>query len=64
MTGGSIDIEKYMNIFLEYIDEYKLHDQVNVIRDASDNVGQIKNIDLLYIDGQHTDQALDAKIWI
>ena len=57
-----IDIEKYMNIFLEYIDEYKLHDQVNVIRDASDNVGQIKNIDLLYIDGQHTDQALrDAK---
>ena len=57
-----VDIEKYMNIFLEYIDEYELHDHVNVIRDASDNIEEIKNIDFLYIDGQHTDQALrDAK---
>ena len=54
----TIDLEKYFQIFKTGIKEYELSDYVKIIRSTSDDAPLISNIDLLYIDGQHTDQAL------
>lgn len=54
----TIDLEKYFRIFKKSIKEFKLTDYVNVIRASSDDAPSFTDIDLLYIDGQHTEQAL------
>jgi len=58
----NVDLEKYYNIFINSIQEFNLSNRIKVIKSSSDDAPDIKNIDLLYIDGQHTAQALkDAK---
>lgn len=59
---NNINLEHYYNIFVNSITEFNLEKYVEIIRSTSDDAPMIKNIDLLYIDGQHTIQALkDAK---
>ena len=55
---STIDLEQYYNIVVNSINEFELNDYVNVIRSTSDDAPVILGIDLLYIDGQHTQQAL------
>lgn len=54
----NVDLEKYYNIFINSIQEFNLSNRIKVIRSSSDDAPDIKNIDILYIDGQHTVQAL------
>jgi len=59
---GSIDLKEKYQFFQNLILEFDLSKYVITVVDASDNVPEIKNIDLLHIDGQHTEQAVrDAK---
>ena len=44
------------------VDEFKINDYVVTIKETSDAGPEIKNISMLHIDGQHTEQAIrDAK---
>lgn len=54
----TVDLEFMYKFFLDLLTEYDLHEYVEVIRDTSDNAPEIDNIDFLFIDGQHTDQAV------
>jgi hypothetical protein len=59
---GLIDLKEKYEFFQNLISEFDLSKYVITVVDASDNVPEIKNIDLLHIDGQHTEQAVrDAK---
>lgn len=59
---GSIDLKEKYEFFQNLISEFDLSKYVITVVDASDNVPEIKNIDFLHIDGQHTEQAVrDAK---
>lgn len=58
----NIDLEKYYNIFTNAVKDFELSDYVDVVRSTSDAAPEYESIDLLYIDGQHTEQAMkDAK---
>lgn len=48
----------YLNIFKDSIKEFNLENYVSIIQSTSDDAPAISNINLLYIDGQHTIQAL------
>jgi uncharacterized protein YebE (UPF0316 family) len=59
---GTIDLKEKYEFFQNLISKFDLSKYVVTVVDASDNVPEIKNIDLLHIDGQHTEQAVrDAK---
>ena len=51
------DLNKHYNIFIEMIKKYECEDYVEVIKKPSDDAPLIKDIDYLYIDGQHTVQS-------
>lgn len=54
----NIDLTKYLNIFKDSIKEFNLENYVSILQSTSDDAPVISNINLLYIDGQHTLQAL------
>lgn len=55
---GNVDLERIYNICISAIQELDINGFVNLIRDTSDNTKEIKNINVLHIDGQHTDQLI------
>jgi hypothetical protein len=55
---STIDLNLYYNICLETINENDLNDVVSILRMKSNDAPEFDNIDFLYIDGQHTEQAL------
>lgn len=57
-----IDLEYFYNVFKQSIKEFELHDYVEVIRKTSDDAPKFSNINFLYIDGQHTIQAMKDAI--
>lgn len=59
---NNINLNHALQIFETMISEFDLKDHVEIIKDTSNNAPLIENIDLLHIDGQHTEQAIfDAK---
>jgi hypothetical protein len=54
---NNIDLQFIYQFFLNLLKEYELEDFVEIWPVASDDTPIIENIDFLYIDGQHTDQA-------
>jgi hypothetical protein len=54
----SVDLENIYNIFNYIIKENDCEQYVKIYRTTSDEAPIIDDIDFLYIDGQHTDQAL------
>ena len=63
---GMLDHDEIMNGYLFKLQEYNLNKQVVTIRDTSADVDPIENIDLLHIDGNHSeDSALfDVMKWV
>jgi tetratricopeptide (TPR) repeat protein len=55
---SQIDLNQKLEIFESMIREFELKDYISIIKEPSDTAPEIKNINLLHIDGQHTDQAL------
>jgi predicted O-methyltransferase YrrM len=53
----NVDLQYMHQFFLDLLKEYDVENYVEVLRVTSDNAPIIENIDYLYIDGQHTDQA-------
>lgn len=56
--GNKVDFEHVHRTFLNYIDSLGVRDYVRVIRRKSDDVIPPHEIDLLHLDGQHTDQTI------
>jgi hypothetical protein len=55
---GSIDLKRMYDICLTGIDTLKINDYVAILKTTSDDAEEIKNISVLHIDGQHTDQLI------
>jgi hypothetical protein len=55
---GKINLEHMYNICMLGIDNLKINDYVSILRTTSDDAQEIKNISVLHIDGQHTDQLI------
>jgi len=55
---GSVDLESVHQKFLSHIEKTGVHDYVRVLRRKSDDVIPPHEIDLLHLDGQHTDQTI------
>jgi tetratricopeptide (TPR) repeat protein len=59
---SQINLQEKFQLFKTVIKEFELDEYVVTLKETSDNAPELKNINLLHIDGQHTDQALrDAK---
>lgn len=54
----NVDLEYMHKFFLNLLKEYEIENYVDVIKSTSDAAPEIDNIDFLFIDGQHTDQAV------
>lgn len=54
----NIDLNNIYSIFVNLLDENDCDSYVEIIRKPSDEAPEIHDIDFLYIDGQHTDQAI------
>lgn len=54
----NVDLEYMHTFFLNLLKEYEIENYVNVIRSTSDAAPDFDEIDFLFIDGQHTDQAV------
>jgi len=61
-----LDYEKVLNRLIEVIRWFELKDNVELIRDTSANAPIIDDIDILHIDGNHSDEAsyLDVTKWV
>ena len=57
-----INLNTYYDIFMHSLKEFELEDRVIVVKKSSDEADVIPNINLLYIDGQHTIQAMKDAI--
>lgn len=55
---GNIDLHRMYNICVHGINELSINDYVSLLRVSSDNSEEIKDISILHIDGQHTDQLI------
>ena len=55
---GNIDLERMHNICLEGISELNGEKFVSIIRETSDDAPTLGEIDVLHIDGQHTEQLI------
>jgi tetratricopeptide (TPR) repeat protein len=59
---SKVNLQEKLQLFKTMINEFELSEYVVPIKETSDRAPEFKNINLLHIDGQHTDQALrDAK---
>lgn len=59
---GSIPLDRAYNIFLQTIHETKTSDYIDIVKSTSDDAPEYTGIDLVYIDGQHTEQAFKDAI--
>lgn len=61
-----LDHEKIMNDFLAKVREFRLQRQVKVIRATSEEAPQMSNIDMIYIDGNHSEEMAyyDVTKWV
>jgi len=61
-----IDHESILQDLKGKIEEFALSDQIELIRSTSEDAGLIQDIDILHIDGNHSDAAsyLDATKWV
>lgn len=55
---SQIDLASKFQLFKQLVQEFNLTDRVVTIKEPSDTAPLITNINLLHIDGQHTEQAL------
>jgi len=55
---GNIDLERMYNICLDGISELDVEEFVSIIRETSDDAPTLEEIDVLHIDGQHTEQLI------
>ena len=55
---SNIDLNHVRHIFLSYVSNLSLDGYVEVRQETSDDTEVIRDIDYLYIDGQHTNQAI------
>lgn len=55
---GSIDLEAVYQRFLGHVEKQGVKDYVKVVRQKSDDVTPPEVIDVLVVDGQHTEQAV------
>lgn len=55
---NTVNLKWARDIFYTALEETGCKEYVEIIEKPSDDAPQISNIDLLYIDGQHTDQAI------
>ena len=53
----NVDLNKVYNIFKNIISKYNFTKFVNIVKLPSNDAPKIDNINYLYIDGQHTEQA-------
>ncbi len=55
-----------MDGLIEKIDQFDLNDQVELIRDTSEGAAPIYEIDILHVDGNHSDEPsyLDVTKWV
>ncbi len=59
---SQVNLQEKFQLFNKMINEFELGEYVVTIKETSDMAPEFKNINLLHIDGQHTDQAIrDAK---
>jgi tetratricopeptide (TPR) repeat protein len=53
----NVNLQGMYEFFINLLKEYDVEEYVNVIKTTSDDAPIIEDIDFLYIDGQHTEQA-------
>ncbi len=63
---GAVDHEAVMRSLISRIDQFKLNNQITLIRSTSEDAAPIKEIDILHIDGNHSDKTsyLDVTKWV
>lgn len=63
---GSVDHQAVLDKLVKKIRRFKLEEQIELIRDTSANASPIYNIDVLHIDGNHSEDMayLDATTWV
>ena len=63
---GWIDHEAIMRTLIQRIGQFQLHDQIKLIRKTSANADPIDGIDILHVDGNHSDSTsyLDVTKWV
>jgi predicted O-methyltransferase YrrM len=61
-----VDHESVLNRLMDVIDQYDLNDNVKLIRSTSANAPIVKDIDILHIDGNHSEVTsfLDVTKWV
>lgn len=61
-----LDHEMILNGFLKKINEFKLENQISIIRATSADAEPIQNIDLIHIDGNHSEETsyFDVLKWV
>ena len=62
----SVDHTMIFKGLLDKISKFQLSGQIQLIKDTSENVSPISNIDILHIDGNHSENAsmLDVNKWV
>ncbi len=63
---ATVDHEQVMFRLVHYIDSFGLQDPVELIRSTSKDAPLIENVDVLHIDGNHSDETsyLDVTKWV
>jgi len=63
---GWVDHTAVMQGLIDRIEEFDLGAYIELIRDTSENADPIYNIDILHIDGNHSDETsfIDATKWV
>ena len=63
---ASINYEKILKDMMDHFEDWKLLDTITIIRKSSADAPEIPNIDILHIDGNHSDEAsmIDVLKWV
>lgn len=63
--GSWVDHSAVMQNLINKIDQFNLQDRITLVRSSSEAADPIENIDILHIDGNHSDEAsyLDVTKW-
>lgn len=55
---GTVDLNRMYDICVEAINELQLNDYVSLVKSSSNDAEEIKDIHVIHIDGQHTEQLI------